>query len=92
MNLSPEEKREYLWSGLLVIPLITAILGLIIGYLLKWHEPYWVMSVLIGIIGFLSGSICSAALLVIRGMPVMMSRYRTGHHDPDPGDAAALPH
>jgi len=76
IHLSREEKSKYLWSGLLVLPLITTALGAIGGYFLKWHEPYWFMSVFIGFLGLLSGLICSAALLFIRGLPVMASLRR----------------
>jgi len=77
IHLSPDEKRKYLWSGLLVIPLVVAGLGAIGGYLLRWHEPYWFMSVFIGVLGLVSGLICSAVLLAVRGLPVVTSLRRT---------------
>ena len=77
IHLSQEEKRNYLWSGFLTIPLVTTALGAIGGYFLKWHEPYWFMSVFIGFLGLLSGLICSTALLIIRGLPVLTSLRRT---------------
>jgi hypothetical protein len=79
IHLSRQEKHKYLWSGLLMIPLLTTVLAAIGGYLLKWHEPYWFMSVFIGFLGLISGLICSAALLAIRGLPVMTSLRRTRH-------------
>jgi hypothetical protein len=90
MHLSPEEKRKYLWSGLLAIPLVTTILGAIGGYLLKWHEPYWFMSVFIAFLGLLSGLICSAALLALRGLPVVISLRRTRRYDLTLGDTVIL--
>ena len=81
-HLSRDEKREYLWSGLLMIPLVTLALGAIGGYFLKWHEPYWFMSVFIGFLGLVSGVICSAVLLLIRGLPVMTSLRRTRYAEP----------
>jgi hypothetical protein len=79
IRLSQQEKRKYLWSGLLMIPLVTTVLAAIGGYFLKWHEPYWFMSVFIGFLGLLSGLICSATLLAIRGLPVLTSIRRTRH-------------
>jgi hypothetical protein len=67
--LSAEEKRKYLWSGLVVIPVVTTALAAIGGYFLRWHEPFWMMSVILGFLGLLSGLICSALLLTIRGLP-----------------------
>jgi hypothetical protein len=81
VHLSREEKRKYLWSGLLMTPLVTTALAAIGGYFLKWHEPYWFMSVFIGFLGLLSGLICSAALLVIRGLPVITSLRRTRYSE-----------
>ena len=81
-DLSPDEKRKYLRSGLLMLPVVTTALGAIGGYFLKWHEPYWFMSVFIGFLGLLSGLICSAVLLLIRGLPVIGSLRRTGSSDP----------
>jgi hypothetical protein len=77
MHLSWQEKRKYLWSGLLMIPLVTTVLAATGGYFLKWHEPYWFMSVFIGFLGLLSGLICSTLLLFIRGLPVVVSLRRT---------------
>ena len=58
-GLTVEEKRRYLWSGLLVLPIATTVMGATVGYFLRWHEPYWFMSVFIGFFGLLSGVICS---------------------------------
>jgi hypothetical protein len=60
-----------------MIPLVTTTVGGIGGYFLKWHEPYWFMSVFIAFLGLLTGFICSAALLAIRGLPVLTSLRRT---------------
>ena len=76
-HLGQDEKRKYLWSGLLMIPVVTMALGAIGGYFLKWHEPYWFMSVFVGFLGLLGGLICSVTLLLIRGLPVMTSLRRT---------------
>jgi hypothetical protein len=75
-NLSREQKREYLWSGLVAIPMILAGLAGVVGYFLRWHEPYWTMAVILGFLGLLSGLICSALLLVIRSLPVVASLRR----------------
>ena len=79
-HLSIEEKRKYLWSGLVMIPVITVAIGAIGGYFLRWHEPYWFMSIFIGFLGLLSGLICSAVLLFIRWLPVATSLLRTRHN------------
>jgi hypothetical protein len=81
-HLSPDEKQKYLWSGLLMLPVVATTLAAMGGYFLKWHEPYWFMSVFIGFLGLLSGVICSAVLLLIRGLPVIGSLRRTGCSDP----------
>jgi hypothetical protein len=88
IHLSRQEKRKYLWSGLVMIPLVTTVLAATGGYFLKWHEPYWFMSVFIGFLGLLGGLICSAALLAIRGLPVMTSLRRTRHSAPGLSSAA----
>jgi len=54
-HLSVEEKHKYLWSGLVMIPIITTATGVVGGYLLRWHEPYWFMAIFIGFLGLLSG-------------------------------------
>ena len=79
-HLNVEEKRKYLWSGLVMIPVITSAMGAIGGYFLRWHEPYWFMSIFIGFLGLLSGFICSAVLLFIRWMPVATSLLRIRHN------------
>ena len=76
-SLSDEQKREYLWSGLVAIPVVITVLAAIGGYFLRWHEPYWTMSVILGFLGLLSGLICSGLLLTIRGLPVLLSLRRT---------------
>jgi hypothetical protein len=78
-HVSRDEKRVYLWSGLLAIPILLMTLAAIGGYFLRWHEPYWTMSVILGVLGFLSGLICSGFLLTIRGLPVLASLRRTRH-------------
>jgi hypothetical protein len=65
-----------------MLPVVTTALGAMGGYFLKWHEPYWFMSVFIGFLGLLSALICSAVLLLIRGLPVIGSLRRTGCSDP----------
>ena len=40
-HLNSDVKRAYLWSGLLLIPLVITALAAVGGYFLKWHEPYW---------------------------------------------------
>jgi hypothetical protein len=80
-HLSTEEKGRYLWFGLVLIPAITTALGGIGGYFLRWHEPYWLMAVLIGFLGPLSGLICSAVLLFIRWLPVVTSLLRTSNSE-----------
>jgi hypothetical protein len=82
VRLGREEKRKYLWSGLVAIPVVVAALAAIGGYFLRWHEPYWMMSVILGFLGLLSGLICSALLLIIRGLPVALSLRRTPHEEP----------
>jgi hypothetical protein len=64
-----------------MIPVVTMALGAIGGYFLQWHEPYWFMSVFIGFLGLLSGLLCSAALFLIRALPVVGSRRRTRRGD-----------
>ena len=81
-HLNKEQKRKYLWSGLLTIPAVITVLAAIGGYFLRWHEPYWTMSVILGFLGLLSGLICSGLLLGIRGLPVAASLWRTRHDDP----------
>jgi len=88
-HLSQDEKRKYLWSGLLMIPVVTMALGAIGGYFLKWHEPYWFMSVFVGFLGLLSGLICSIALLLIRGLPVITSLWRIRHSELMPSRTAS---
>ncbi len=74
-----------------MIPLVTTALGATGGYFLKWHEPYWFMSVFIAFLGLLSGIICSAALLLIRGIPVLVSLrlYEVQPTDPKQYDELA---
>lgn len=79
IHLSIEEKRKYLWSALLMIPVLTTAMGAIGGSFLQWHEPYWFMSVFIAFLGLLSGLICSAVLLSLRCLPVAHSLLRTRH-------------
>jgi len=88
VHLSREEKRKYLWSGLLAIPVVTTVLAAIGGYFLRWHEPFWAMSVILGFLGLLSGLICSALLLMIRGLPVTASLLRARRGEPTAGGAA----
>ena len=76
-HLTKNQKREYLWSGLLAVPLVITILAAIGGYFLRWHEPYWTMSVILGLLGLLSGLICSGFLLAMRSVPVLLSIRRT---------------
>jgi len=76
-HLSRDEKRVYLWSGLLAIPILVTTFAAIAGYFLRWHEPYWMMSVFLGVLGLLSGLICSGFLLTIRGLPVLASLRRS---------------
>ena len=80
-HLSVEEKHKYLWSGLVMIPIITTAMGAIGGYVLRWHEPYWFMAIFIGLLGLLSGLICSAVLLSIRCLPVATSLLRNRHSE-----------
>jgi hypothetical protein len=80
-HLRTGEKRKYLWSGLLMVPVTTTALGAIGGYFLRWHEPYWFMSVFIGFLGLLSGFICSGVLLSFRCLPVATSLLRTKRRD-----------
>ena len=87
-HLSREEKRKHLWSGLVAIPIVTTALAAIGGYFLRWHEPFWTMSVILRFLGLLSGLICSALLLVIRGLPVLASLRRTRRGEPALGGAA----
>jgi hypothetical protein len=84
--LSRKEQRTYLWSGLLIMPLVMAGVGAVGGYFLKWHEPYWFMSVFIGFLGLLSGMICSAALFAIRGLPVVASLRQTRRNQSFPNN------
>lgn len=76
-HLARKEKRGYLWSGLLMIPLVIAGLAAIGGYFLRWHKPYWTMSLILGMLGLLTGFICSGFLLLIRSVPVFLSLQRT---------------
>jgi hypothetical protein len=77
-HLSQEQKHKYLWSGLIAIPAAVTAVAAIVGYFLRWHEPYWVMAVLLGCLGLLSGLICSTLLLAIRSLPILTSVRRTG--------------
>src|SRR5579863_8127800 len=52
VHLAPDEQKKYFWSGTLVIPVVTTLLAAVAGYLVKWHEPYWLMSVVFGFLGF----------------------------------------
>ncbi len=89
-HLDKEEKRKYLWSGLSTILFATTVLAAIGGYFLRWHEPYWTMSVILGFLGLLSGLICCAVLLGIRSLPVAVSWWRTRHDEPTLGDSQPL--
>lgn len=83
IHLTQEEKRKYLWSGLVVLPLLTAAMGALGGFLLRWQEPpQWFMPLFIGFLGLLSGLICCAVLIFLRGLPVMTSKWRTRHGEP----------
>lgn len=81
-HLTREERKKSLWSGTLMIPLITTILGAVGGYLLRWHEPYWMMAILIGVLGFLTGMICSSFLWLKRGLRIWASLRRTREVQP----------
>lgn len=88
-HLSVEDKRKYLWSGLVIIPIVTSLMGAIGGNFLRWHEPYWFMSVFIGVLGLIAGLICSSVLLLIRWLPVAGSSLRTRHNDRALGKATS---
>jgi hypothetical protein len=88
-HLSREQKREYLWSGLVAIPAIITSLAAVVGYFLRWHEPYWVMALILGFLGLLSGLICSALLLILRALPVVASMRRSKFDRSETG--AAVP-
>ncbi len=75
-HLSLQQKRKYLWSGLVAIPTVITALAAVGGYFLRWHEPYWVMALILGFLGLLSGLICSSLLLAIRSLPVLASLRR----------------
>src|ERR1051325_419518 len=68
MHLSPEERKKYLWSGTLIVPIVTTTLAAIGGYLVRWHEPYWMMAVFFGVLGLIAGLICSSFLWLKRGL------------------------
>ena len=80
-HLSSREKHQYLWSGIMAILIVITALAALGGYFLKWHEPYWFMSVFIGLLGLFTGVICSGVLLALRSVPIFASRWRTKHSD-----------
>ena len=77
MHLSPEERKKYLWSGTLIVPIVTTTLAAIGGYLVRWHEPYWMMAVFFGVLGLIAGLICSSFLWLKRGLYILKSIRRT---------------
>ena len=76
-QLTPDERRKYLWSGVLLVPTVTTVLAAVAGYLVRWHEPYWAMAVFFGFLGFITGVICSSFLLLRRGVRIWASLQRT---------------
>jgi hypothetical protein len=76
-HLNREQRRRYLWSGLLAIPAVLTVLAAIGGCLLRWQQPFWVMGLFLGLLGLLGGLICSAILLAIRSLPIAGSVLRT---------------
>src|SRR3981081_4167309 len=77
VHLTQEERKKYLWSGTFVIPVVTTLLAGVAGYLVRWHEPYWMMAVFFGFLGFLTGMICSSFLWLKRGLRIWASLRRT---------------
>jgi hypothetical protein len=77
VDLTRDEKRKYLWSGTLMLPAVTTLLAAVAGYLVRWHEPYWMMAVFFGILGLITGMICSSFLWLKRGIRIWGSLQRT---------------
>jgi len=88
IHLTEDERRRYLWSGTLAIPAVTTVLASILGYFLRWHEPYWFMAVFLGFLGLITGLICSSFLWIKRGLRIWASRRRT--RDAAPSQMAVL--
>jgi hypothetical protein len=82
VHLSTEEKRKYLWSGTLIVPVITTLLAGVAGYLTRWHEPYWMVALLFGLVGLITGLICSSFLWLKRGLRIWVSVRRTRDIEP----------
>ena len=77
VDLTADERHRYFWSGTLVIPVITTVLAAIVGFFLRWHDPYWFMAVFLGILGLITGLICSSFLWIKRGLRIWASKRRT---------------
>jgi hypothetical protein len=82
VHLTAEERKRYLWSGTFIVPVVTTLLAAVAGYLVRWHEPYWMMAVLFGFLGFLTGMICSSFLWLKRGLRIWASLRRTRDIEP----------
>ena len=76
-RLNPEQRRSYFWSGTLLIPVVTTTLAATAGYLVRWHEPYWFMALFFGLLGLVTGLICSSFLWLKRGLCIWASLRRT---------------
>ena len=77
VHLTRAERKKYLWSGTFTLLVVTTLLAGIAGYLVRWHEPYWMMAVFFGFLGFLAGMICSLFLWLKRGLRIWASLRRT---------------
>jgi hypothetical protein len=77
VHLSAEEKKSYFWSGTLMIPVVTTLLAALAGYVLRWHEPYWMMAAIFGLLGLITGLVCPSFLWLKRGLRIWGSIRRT---------------
>jgi hypothetical protein len=81
-HFTRDERRKYLWSRTLLVPAVTTLLAALAGYLVRWHEPYWMMAAFFGALGFVTGMICSSFLWLRRGLRIWASLRRTRDMSP----------
>jgi hypothetical protein len=62
-----------------MLPAVITALAAIAGYMVRWHEPYWMMAAFFGVLGLITGIICSSLLWLARWRRIRASLRRTGH-------------
>jgi hypothetical protein len=82
VHLTARQQHDYFWSLTVLVPASTTTLAAIAGYLVRWHEPYWLMSAFFGALGLFAGMLCSSFLWLKRWMSIRASVHRTGRLEP----------